>query len=184
MTVSAHDVADEIRRLKPNVGDTALQKLLYYAQGWHLAFTGEPMFAEAVMAWDMGPVVAELWADQKHGRPRPTPSELDDRARSTIEHVLRKYGSLTARDLVNLTHQEQPWRDAYRLRSRLLRQHVAITHEAMERFFEQDDELVPLREEAARLADRMVLGPVARTAGVEDSVARALRGERRDTRSA
>lgn len=38
-----------------------LRKLLYYCQGHHLAQVEEPLFTEPVMAWDMGPVVANVW---------------------------------------------------------------------------------------------------------------------------
>lgn len=33
-----------------------LQKLCYYAQAWHLAWTGNPIFAEDFQAWSNGPV--------------------------------------------------------------------------------------------------------------------------------
>ena len=54
---SAHDVAREVRSLLPSAGRVKVQKLLYYCHGWHLAFTGNPMFSERVEAWELGPVV-------------------------------------------------------------------------------------------------------------------------------
>lgn len=38
-----------------------LHKLLYYAQGWHLAVFGEPLFAGRIEAWKHGPVVREVY---------------------------------------------------------------------------------------------------------------------------
>jgi uncharacterized phage-associated protein len=38
-----------------------LQKLLYYCQGWHLAWDGEPLFGEEFEAWLSGPVCRELY---------------------------------------------------------------------------------------------------------------------------
>ena len=56
----AATVAAALRaRLTPAPGDVKLHKLLYYAQGWHLARTGRPLFPEAVEAWTDGPVVAD-----------------------------------------------------------------------------------------------------------------------------
>lgn len=38
-----------------------LQKLLYYAQGHHLAWAGAPLFREDLQAWSHGPVVPEVY---------------------------------------------------------------------------------------------------------------------------
>lgn len=38
-----------------------LQKLLYYAQGWHLAVTDRRLFAEDLEAWAEGPVIRSVW---------------------------------------------------------------------------------------------------------------------------
>ena len=59
MTVSAHDVAREIRQQLPRVGILKLQKLLYYCQGWYIAWTDAPLFGEQIEAWANGPVVAD-----------------------------------------------------------------------------------------------------------------------------
>ncbi|MDB6118895.1 MAG: putative prophage protein, partial [Verrucomicrobiaceae bacterium] len=50
----ADEAGDVISNLK-------LQKLLYYAQGFHLALTGAPLFEEDIQAWVHGPVVREVW---------------------------------------------------------------------------------------------------------------------------
>jgi len=70
--VPARDVAAEIRRRLPGVGVKKLHKLLYYCQGHHLAAFGAPLFSQSISAWDMGPVVGELWHEEK--RPHRHPS--------------------------------------------------------------------------------------------------------------
>lgn len=50
MTVSAHDVAAELRKRLPGVDDQKLHALLYYCQGHHLAHTSEPLFHEEIHA--------------------------------------------------------------------------------------------------------------------------------------
>ena len=42
-----------------------VQKLVYFAHGWHLAFLSQPFILEDVEAWKYGPVVPELYRDFK-----------------------------------------------------------------------------------------------------------------------
>lgn len=109
-SVSAHDVARELRRRSPGLGVKKLHKLLYYAQGHHLAATGAPLFVESVSAWDMGPVVGQLWRREKDGEPPPPEALLDEAGLNTVGYVTSRYGSLSGLDLEHLTHSEDPWR--------------------------------------------------------------------------
>ena len=46
-----------------------LQKLLYFAQGWHLARYGKPLFDDDIEAWQYGPVVPSVYnAYKQYGR--------------------------------------------------------------------------------------------------------------------
>ena len=54
----SEDAGDLISNLK-------LQKLLYYAQGFHLALYDQPLFPEAIEAWTHGPVVPDLYRHYK-----------------------------------------------------------------------------------------------------------------------
>ena len=106
---SAADVAAEIRRRMPDVGVKKLHKLLYYGQAHHLAGLGRPLFSETVSAWDMGPVVGQLWKAVKDDPPRGQPDRLGEAELNTIGYVLSRYGRLSARELEHLTHGEAPW---------------------------------------------------------------------------
>lgn len=108
--VSAHDVAAELRRQQPGLPAVKLHKLLYYCQGHHLAVFGEPLFTETLEAWDMGPVVAELWRAEKYRTPIPAPVELGEAELNTVGYILSRYGALTGRDLEILSHGEDPWK--------------------------------------------------------------------------
>ncbi len=116
MTASAHDVVAELRRRLPSVPLKKAHKLLYLCQGHHLAVTGALLFAEGIAAWDMGPVVPQLWHDEKHNTEPPPPSELDNAALNTIGYVVSRYGALTGRDLEVMTHGERPWQLANAVR--------------------------------------------------------------------
>ncbi|WP_239310782.1 MULTISPECIES: Panacea domain-containing protein [unclassified Frankia] len=111
MPIPARDVAAILRARLPGLGAKKLHKLLYYCQGHHLAAFDEPLFSEAISAWDMGPVVAELWRDEKYGTARP-PGRVDaggEAELNTIGYVLSRYGALTGHDLEILSHGELPW---------------------------------------------------------------------------
>ena len=116
-TVSAHDVAAELRRRLPGIGAKKLHKLLYYCQGHHLATFGAPLFTETISAWDMGPVVGHLWRQEKEDGIRGVSSEMDEAALNTVGYVLSRYGALTGHDLEHLTHSEAPWQEANARRS-------------------------------------------------------------------
>ena len=138
--ISAHDVAAELRRRLPDIGVIKLHKLLYYCQGWHLAWGGEPLFGERVRAWANGPVVAELWSDERHGRGRPEPQPLSGDQLATVDYVVERYGRCSPTDLVRRTHLEDPWRDASESDQLGSVSEPEITHEALRTWFERDDE--------------------------------------------
>ncbi|MCQ3815263.1 MAG: SocA family protein [Acidimicrobiia bacterium] len=50
-----------MRWRRPRIRKVRLHKLLYYVQGYHLAWQGEPAFPDDIEAWESGPVVASLW---------------------------------------------------------------------------------------------------------------------------
>jgi len=94
-----------------------LQKLLYFAQGWHLARFGRPLFDAQLNAWDFGPVVPEIYHEYKtNGRcgisetfdlPQDafTPSELE-----LLLDVVREYADRSTSALVTLSHKpDAPW---------------------------------------------------------------------------
>ncbi len=97
-----------------------LQKLIYYCQAWSLVWDERPLFNEEIQAWKNGPVVRALY-DKHSGRflVEPgmfdgNPDHLDQDARDTIQAVIEYYGSHTAQWLSDLTHSEDPWREARR----------------------------------------------------------------------
>lgn len=129
-----YDAGDNITQLK-------LQKLCYYAQAWHVAFTGERMLNEEFEAWDHGPANRELYT---YYRPRlergwdpidpgdiketfdPTANFSMDELES-LQEVWDTYGHLGAKRLEELTHQERPWLETIR--------NYIIPIELMEEFY-------------------------------------------------
>ena len=105
-----------------NISNLKLQKLLYYAQGFHVAMhAGTPLFPEPIVAWDHGPVVEPIYHQFKHyrwqGIDRPKDFEIEDYSpeiRELLGAVYGVYGQYTAKGLENKTHNEPPWRDTPR----------------------------------------------------------------------
>jgi len=95
-----------------------LQKLIYYAQGFHLALFDKPLFSEKIYAWKHGPVVPELYYKYKeYGKSSlPLPNdfdleELDKEKFDLIEEVYSVFGQYTAWKLREMTHEEPPWKN-------------------------------------------------------------------------
>lgn len=118
MTTTAVEILNYIRTNHATMGKMQRQKLLYYAQAWHLTWNGSPLFMEKVEAWDMGPVVRDAWKVDPAGgtwpAPRPEASaEIPSDARATLEAVIAYYGTMNGTQLSELTHSEYPWKNAY-----------------------------------------------------------------------
>lgn len=152
--LSAHDVARELRHRQPSAGDVKIHKLLYYCQGWHVASTGKPMFSEPIEAWTNGPVVADVWRDERRDRDRPPARQPDDEQLGVIDYVVGRYGRCTGRELVRQTHLEDPWRDVSESEASFGTQNPAITDDALRVWFSQDEEYLTHRAAVARLRDR------------------------------
>jgi uncharacterized phage-associated protein len=180
MTTSARAVADEIRNRIPGVGTAKIHKLLYYAQGHHLADLDEPLFEDTISAWDMGPVVGTLWYSERHNlpsaeeRPPLTEAELN-----TIGYVVSRYGGLTGSDLIRLSHSEPPWlqANAYRRPGSSVRMEAGAIHEHFKRLADEDeDELLldaVLLQKFLAAADREnASAPIERPDSTEEIAAR------------
>lgn len=118
---SASDVADYIIRWSQDRGEPItnlkLQKLVYYAQAWHLALKKRELFEGDFEAWVHGPVNYPLYQRFKGLRwkpivGRPPEPPLSDSAIKHIDNVLEVYGADSAYDLERMTHKERPWREA------------------------------------------------------------------------
>lgn len=125
MSKSALDVAQFLLSLiDTNVGDTIsnlkLQKLLYYCQGYHLAFYNTPLFNDKIYAWEFGPVVRTAYDHYKfYGHSAIVPvlsysGSLTKKEKELILRIYEQYGQFSAGKLVEMTHAEMPWRSTPR----------------------------------------------------------------------
>jgi len=147
-TASTRRTATEIRRRRPRIGKARLHKLLYYVQGYHLAWNGRPAFGDRIEAWEMGPVVPALWHAEKRGRVLSDSEEPPEAVRNVITYVLRRVGDRTGPQLISATHAEAPWRDATNGGQLIANQ--VISHESLSEFFSIESPDLKLVREAVR----------------------------------
>lgn len=109
---SALDVAGYIKQARglQDWQSMDLQKLVYFAQAWHMAWTGRPIFDEGFEAWPKGPVVRSVFRENRHGE-LPN-AALDEETRAIIDAVLDHYRNCTHDELIALTHADAPWIEA------------------------------------------------------------------------
>ncbi len=112
------DLAKYILEQLGQISTMKLQKLCYYAQAWALVWDDAPLFEEDFQAWANGPVCPQLFSRLQgrfsvSARDVPGDSSVFSQAqRETIAHVLDYYGDKDAQWLSQLTHLEEPWRQA------------------------------------------------------------------------
>lgn len=117
-----------------------LQKLVYYAQAWHLALTEGPLFRERIEAWIHGPVCPDLYYEyRKHGfseiAPTSPPNNLTTQQINILEAVWQAYGSYDGNYLEELTHKEEPWKKARAGLNGLERSSNEIDHKSMADYY-------------------------------------------------
>lgn len=112
------DVATYILEQRGPMTTMKLQKLVYYSQAWSTVWDDDVIFDESIQAWQNGPVVRELWEATK-GRFRVDSIQAGDSdsltvdQKASIDNVLEFYGNKDAQWLSDLTHMEDPWKQAY-----------------------------------------------------------------------
>lgn len=96
-----------------------LQKILYFAQSASLALYERPLFEEEIEAWKFGPVVPTIYQEYKKFGNAPLKldeckdDEIDADTTTLLENIWTIFGKFSAAELVNITHNHSPWKDAF-----------------------------------------------------------------------
>ena len=139
------------------ISNLKLQKVLYFIQAFFLSYTDshKPCFKDKIEAWDFGPVVPKAYHEFKQfgsGDIPPLTSyinfDVDDVWNATrveynedcikeedqrrIQSVIDLFAEYSATDLVALTHNQAPWREAYQPHK-----NNEITTDAIRRYFDE-----------------------------------------------
>jgi uncharacterized phage-associated protein len=136
-TAIANELLDRAADSRSTLTQINIQKLVYFAHGWNLAWRNEPLILESIEAWQYGPVVRTLYdqfrrfgSDPITDRARDfridsngkfvTPIAAIDQsepgidARNVVGAIWQQYGSLKPFQLVELTHApNSPWEKSW-----------------------------------------------------------------------
>ncbi|MDR1313971.1 MAG: DUF4065 domain-containing protein [Deltaproteobacteria bacterium] len=109
-----------------------IQKMLYFAQGWHLAYFNVPLFEDPIEAWKYGPVVRPVYRALS-SRPKnenitdtiegyvlqgtdyqplgiPEMSFRDENLKDFMQSIWNSYSERNAWELVAMSHAKgSPW---------------------------------------------------------------------------
>lgn len=115
----ANYVIDYGSQNQKEITNLRLQKILYYIQGYFLKMYDKPAFNEEIVAWPYGPVVPEAYYTYcMHGRNVLylkqdveydfSMMSLDEK--QLIRNIVDVCCADTISNIVNKTHQENPWK--------------------------------------------------------------------------
>ena len=121
ITVRSEDKIDHVVKYLlvscSDITPLALQKLLYYAEGFFKAFTGEYLFYSNCEAWAHGPVYRSVYYKYKNYGYNPieeseydyTEIELTKIEKEILDSIIRNFGCYSGKVLEKMTHAEIPW---------------------------------------------------------------------------
>lgn len=139
-----------IRDKKP-ISNKKIQKLLYYAQAWHLVLDPkhDKLFKDHFEAWIHGPAIPSIYGIFKKYLHNPIDvkpdsqlisTNLTDSEKSLIEGVWRVYGIPYDADYLELlTHNEKPWQEARERVEAYEPSKAVISTESMLKFYGQKE---------------------------------------------
>ena len=150
-TVEALSLARYILSYIPS-NQLKLQKLVYYCEGWHLAYFEQPLIHENFEAWIHGPAVRSIWDYYKPKGNMYTEFRLKDefiekiraffdrvlnpQQIELIHNVIKEYGDKSAYHLETLSHSEEPWREARNGYTQSERSEALISKETMKHYYQ------------------------------------------------
>lgn len=104
------------------ISNLKLQKILYFIQAEFLVNANQPCFPEQIEAWDFGPVVPEVYHEYKiygsanipYFRRLESPIAISTQDREMIDDMVDECNKYSASALVEITHHQSPWMEAYK----------------------------------------------------------------------
>ena len=123
-----------------------LQKLLYFIQGIYSALYGTPVFIEDCRAWVHGPVYPEVYDlfrdfkynpidDVRFALLKGAADTLTQEEKKVIDLVVNTFGIYGGKVLEQITHNEEPWKNARRGYSEGIPSNEILSKESIMRYY-------------------------------------------------
>jgi len=140
---AVYNVAEYVLSKFESLTTMKLQKLVYYCQSWSLVWDELPLFNEEFEAWANGPVCRELYnahqgkfvVSQGDFARYSEDYEFNAAQTETMNAVIDFYGDKDPHWLSELTHMEDPWRNARKGIAPGKPSDKVITKESMQEYY-------------------------------------------------
>ena len=138
----ARYIIERCNRQERSISNLKLQKILYFVQAEFLVSTGHPCFDEDFEAWSFGPVIPKVYHRYKvYGAGSIPVSEyktqnllITQSDQEIMNRMIDECSKYSATLLVNVTHRQAPWRQAYKKNGR----NNIITKISIKKYFGDD----------------------------------------------
>lgn len=132
----------------------ALQKILYYAQGFYKCFFGDFLFKADCQAWIHGPVYYDIYTKYKMFGSKnieqyidyDVSEILDEDKKNLLDVVIKCFGFYNGKALEKMTHYEQPWMESRRGKTVDEKSNNIISKEKIEEYFSRIKEKYDMLE--------------------------------------
>ena len=110
---------------REGISNLKLQKVLYLAQAYYLSKLNKPLFSDSIEAWKYGPVVPGVYHLYKSNKNTPIidtkdRSKLSPKDKNVLDRIWDSFGGYSAGKLVDITHADTPWKNAFSSQSRVI----------------------------------------------------------------
>lgn len=113
-------ISKYIIKIGKEITPLALQKILYYAQGFYKAFFGKFLFEDDCQAWVYGPVYVDIYERYKEFKSANISVDIDydiedmivDEKRDILNVIVKYFGYYNGKALEEMSHYETPWMNA------------------------------------------------------------------------
>lgn len=119
------------------ISNLKLQKILYFVQAEFLVSKNEPCFYENIEAWDFGPVIPIVYHKYRVYGSASIPHfdsnyicNFDESDKQMLDGIIDECARYSASTLVEFTHRQTPWKEAYQPYYR-----APISNDSIKRFF-------------------------------------------------
>lgn len=114
-------IINRCSKTKKSISNLKLQKMLYFVQAEFLVATDEACFKDDIEAWTYGPVVPKIYFIYKIFGSTNIPDQGDDgfsvissQDQDRLNAIIDAAAKYSASTLVEITHRQSPWKNAYR----------------------------------------------------------------------